>query len=122
MMRNLVIVTIVVVVVLILLGIAKQIGDSLQAGKRLDQSVAELNQLQTENRTLQEQYNYVQKNAYVETVARNKLDLAKPGETVIVIPQSTISKVVRDSKPSPKPTIANWKGWLYLFIHRSITG
>ena len=117
MVRYLVIITIIVVVCLILLGIAKQIGDSLQAGKRLDQSVAELNQLQSENRTLQEQYDYIQKNAYVEEIARNKLDLAKPNETVIVIPQSTINKVVKASKPSPKPKVPNWRGWLNLFVH-----
>ncbi len=53
----------------------------------------------------------------VEKIARDKLNMGKPGETVVVIPEELITKVIEDNKPKIEPKLPNWQGWLKLFMH-----
>ncbi len=108
---------IVMVVGLILLGLGKQIGTALQAGKRLDTAAQQVDLLQQQNRQLKQKLAEVQKYNFIEQIARNKLNMGKPGETVVVIPEKAINQVLGAQKTLPEIKLPNWQGWLKLFIH-----
>ncbi len=108
---------IVLVVGLILLGLGKQIGTALQAGKRLDTTAQQVDTQQQQNRQLKAKLAEVQKYNFIEQIARNKLNMGKPGETVVIIPEKAINQVLGAQKQIPEINLPNWQGWLKLFTH-----
>ena len=98
-------------------GLAKQINDSIKVGSRLESAAEEVSKLQEKNRNLRSELSQVQKKEYVESVARNKLNMSKPGETVIFITDQTLMQVIESEKPKiPPPPVPNWERWLRLFM------
>ena len=72
----------------------------------------ELVKEQKEHAQFASQLTMVKKQEFIESEARNKLFLVKPGEQVVVLPQA---------QKSPKKVIvvrkqANWEAWLNLFF------
>lgn len=55
---------------------------------------------------------------YIEQEARNKLGLAKPGETVVIMPEgSGGANLSQESfQPQNETGLPNWKKWLRLFF------
>lgn len=105
---------------IILLGLfyalGSQIYDSLQSGKRLDMETEKLIKLQKRNSELKNKLAEVQSIGFIEKEARNKLNLAREGETVIIISQKEIDKVLGlEKKQTEEIKIPNWQGWLRLF-------
>ena len=88
---------------------------------------AELAQYQERNTRLQQQLDFLQSPGYmlyVETVARQALGLAKPGETVVLpVPQGSNGTAIRPgtstvpakSSPESKPK-SGWESWLSFFF------
>lgn len=77
------------------------------------------NQLQKEERenvTLKGELAQVKSTQFVEEEARNKLFLAKPGESQLVIPTITL-KTAENKKPEKKPAKPNWQQWVDVFFH-----
>lgn len=101
----------------VLFSLGKQIIFALNAGDRLDSAVEEVSNLQKENKELQKQLELVQSVDFLEEVARNKLNLTKPNETIIIIPQEEISKILSTERKVKEPKLANWQGWLKLFFN-----
>ena len=116
-MKFLGIFVIVLLVGLIFLGLGKQIATALQAGQRLDNAAAEVNQLQKTNQELKSKLEEVQKISYVEEIARDKLSMAKPGETLVVVPEKAVDQVLGAQKVVQEIKLPNWQGWLKLFTH-----
>lgn len=108
---------IILVVGLILISLIKQISESLDVGKRLDQEVEEVTKLQEENKRLKKRLEEVLKVEFIEEVARNKLNLSRANETVVIIPQEMISQVIAASQEIKEPQLPNWQGWLRLFFN-----
>lgn len=101
----------------ILYGLGNQIMAAINSGDRLETSAVELDHLQQENRLLTKQLQQVETIDFIEEQMRNKLNLAKPDETVVIIPEATIEKVLQQQQPKqPEITIPYWQGWLNLFI------
>lgn len=70
------------------------------------------NSLTQENAELQKELALVQGQEYIEEVARDKLNLQKEGEVVVVLPETLAS-------PEPQTEITtdpNWKKWWKLFF------
>ncbi len=98
-------------------GLAKQINDSIKVGERLENAAEEVSKLQERNRNLRNDLSDVQKKEYVEKVARNKLNMSKPGETVIFITDQTLLQVIESERPKPPPIEPpNWERWIRLFM------
>ncbi len=106
-----------IIIGFVLLGLGKQIFSALNAGQRLDSAVEEVSNLQKDNKELQKQLELVQNVDFLEEVARNKLNLTKPNETIVIIPQEEISKIISTERKIEKPKLANWQGWLKLFFN-----
>lgn len=107
---------IVLVSFLILVGLIRQIIGTLEAGKRLDKLADEVSTFQEKNNKLQAQLENAQKYEFIEKVARDKLNLSKPEEIVVIIQDEDINKIINAQKPTPQPKIPNWQGWLKLFV------
>lgn len=110
-----------ILVILLIVGITifnlgKQISDSITASKRIDQAADEVSELQNENKRLNKRLSEVQEFDFIEETARNKLNMARPGETIVIVSQDELGKVLNSEKKTEPPKLANWQGWLKLFL------
>lgn len=110
---------VVTAIVVLLLGFfysfAKQISDSMQVSKRLDREAEELVSLQKENTQLKKQLAQSQTPQAVEEIARDKLNLSRPGETVMIISPDQIDRLLSAQQAQTAVKEPNWQGWLRLF-------
>lgn len=115
MIRKLIIITTFFILLFLFYSLGKQIYDSLQVDNRLDRESEELVELQKRNLELKKKQAEVLTPQFIEKGARDKLNLSRPGETVIIIPQGEINKVIGNLQGEKEETISNWQGWLRLF-------
>src|SRR3972149_2820528 len=114
--RNLRLIFIVVFLVLSI-SLIRNIIKISQAGKRIDQENLKVENLKEENIELKKRLEEVQSEEYIEKELRDKLGLAKEGETILVLPEEDIvrslaPKLTEEEETLPDP---NWKKWLKLF-------
>jgi cell division protein FtsB len=113
-------ITIIIAVIfaaLVLAGLFKQINQALEAGKRLDQAADDVAKLQDKNSQLHAKLDQTKSISFVEETARNDLNMAKSGETIVIIPQEQIRAVLAAQTHIEPPPVPNWQGWLKLFVH-----
>lgn len=107
----------VILIIIAIFGLGKQISKALQATKRLDIATDRLSKLQAEQRKLQNQLTEVKSIAFIEQQIRNKLGMVRSNETIMIIPQDQIDKVLGLNKKAPEIQIPNYQGWLKLIFH-----
>jgi len=102
-----------------IISLSRQVIDLLSAGDRLTEAEQKLEQVKKENEDLRRQLSYDQSPEYLEKQAREKLNRARPDETVVVIPDELINVYTVDEKPRPTPTPEppNWKQWRQAFFN-----
>ena len=85
--------------------------------RRLRQEIA---RLEVQNRELQKQIDYLKSDAYVEKIAREQLNLIKPGETAVVVLSPTpVPTPIAAPAAKPPPTRlarTNWELWWDYFF------
>lgn len=88
----------------------------INAGKRISQAKKNLSQLKKENQKLWSKLKYCQSDEFIEGQIRDKLQMAKLGETVVVLP-SEINQIEESSVSAKiaQKKMANWQKWLNLF-------
>ncbi len=64
-----------------------------------------------ENKRLKQQLIKVKSKDFIETEARNKLLMVKPGESGVILP----SNIGSSKSALPSPELPNWQKWLNLF-------
>jgi len=64
-----------------------------------------------ENEKLKQQLVLVQDENFVETEARNKLFMVKPGESGVIVP----SELIQKKEKKEVENIPNWQKWVNLF-------
>lgn len=104
------------IIVLIIYSLISQILGASKSGDRLSKAAEELTKLQMENKELKNRLALIKSSSFVEQQARDKLGLAKPGETVVVIPQEALDKVLGASKKIEEIRLPNWLGWWRVFF------
>lgn len=109
-MKKILFVIVVLVLLFIINSLARSIYNLWQKQDLLTQAQKTLEEEKLKNQKLKASLSYVETEEFVESEARNKLFLAKPGEQQVVIPQK------EDKKPKKKEIIPNWKKWLDLFF------
>lgn len=72
-----------------------------------------LERIKAENEKMQRDQARAQSSQFIEREARNKLNLGKEGEIVLLLP--SISPVISPT-PTPVDDSASWKKWLKLFL------
>ncbi|KKR72171.1 MAG: Septum formation initiator [Microgenomates group bacterium GW2011_GWC1_41_8] len=102
---------IIIVSVLLSVNLARSIYDLHTRESVIHEARDRLVKTQEENNKLEEELSYVQSPAYIEQQAREKLNLARPGEVVLIVPE--ITPPPDDSDQELKLEI--WQQWLKLF-------
>lgn len=114
MIKKIIVFGLIFFLIVTIYSLARQIFLALNAGNRLNSAADTYNHLEEENRKLAKHLTEVQKDTYIEEQAREKLNLARPNETVILIPQEEIDKVVQFYQPKAEAQTPNWQKWLNL--------
>lgn len=114
-MKKIFLISVGVIVSLIVYQLGNQIYTSFKAGDKLTSSLDKLHGLEVKNKELKSKLKQIKSPEYVEKVARDKLGLAREGETVVVIPQEKIEAVL-GTKKGEEPRLPNPLGWLKVFF------
>ena len=104
---------------LLIIRMLKDIWQLQKAGERVKATADKLAKVIKENAKLKEKEKYYQSEEFQEEQIRDKLQLAKPGEMVVILPEqyqqtseSTESTIFQDNTQEPQ---SNWQKWLKLF-------
>jgi cell division protein FtsB len=107
--------TIIVVLLLTINDLAHSIYSIWQKQDLIVQAQQDLDTEKNENNELKKQIVQVNKPQFIESEARDKLLLAKPGEGVIMIPSNQLD--IPSSLPTKQvDTRPNWEKWWNIFF------
>lgn len=102
-----------------LVGIGYFYWGNVRTSRAVDERIARLRQqvqsLEQEQVHLDELLKYFDSNAYAEEKARLEFGLAKPGEAVVVVPESRVATAARPQPPTSN--LVRW--WRYFFADSS---
>ena len=100
------------VCLIVIVSLVGSFGDLGKADRRIREARDEFSGLKKEEQKLLRRKREVDSPAFVEQEARNRLGLAKPGETVVILPDN----LKTGSKAAEKDTIPNWEKWWRLLL------
>lgn len=85
---------------------------------RVDSARREVEKLEAEQNELKKKLETASSEAFIEEVARDKLGLAKTGETVVVLPDEEFLKTLAPSLEAEEsePEMPNWRKWVEKFF------
>ena len=106
------------VVIILGFSIMRNIGKVAAIRDEVEKEKMAVAKLKRENDDLAKKVESIQGVEFMEAQLRNKLGLAKPGETVVILPdRETLIKLAPrtdlEEETLPDP---NWKKWIKLFI------
>lgn len=99
--------------ILAILGLASSLVTIVGRRNILKNRQEELARLKVQNEKLQKKLTEVETPQFVEKEAREKLNMAKPEETIVLVDQT--EPTVHNAFPAPNQ-IPNWKKWWNLFF------
>lgn len=114
MIKKIALTVAILALVVIVYKLFNQISNTLNVSNRLNKQVESLSKAEIKNRELKEKLSQIKSPQFIEEVARNKLGLAKPGETIVIIPDEKIRQILGASQTA-LTRLPNWLGWLKLF-------
>ena len=109
-MKNIVVWSAIVIGILLSVNLARSVYDISRRESVLSQAKEELSQAHEENNRLIDELEYVQSPAYIEKQARDKLNMARSGETVVIIPDIT-----PPSDENNDVKVPVWRQWAEVF-------
>ena len=91
-----------------------------KAEQRITHTKDKLDQVKRENQKLNQTKEHYQTDQFLEEQIRNKLHLAKPGETIVILPPELQLKTNKEAEslllePQKEYNTPNWEKWLNLF-------
>lgn len=114
--KKIVFFTIVVILFLTINDLVHSIYSIWQKQDLINQTQKNLVAEKRENQNLKKELMQVKQPQFVETQARDKLLLAKPGEDIVILPKEQLG-----ASTSPSPIISdnrpNWKKWWDIFFN-----
>lgn len=117
MFKKFIVIVIIIVAAIILIGLTRQIIDALAVDKRFDRVLEDVTTLERENRQLKKELAEAESLDSIEELARDDLNMALPNETIVVIPEYTIERVVNPPPVFLPEKPSNWEAWMRLFFH-----
>lgn len=98
--------------------LSRSIYRTLGATDKLEEERRRVETLLEENRELKEEVEKTEQDKHIEFLAREKLGLAREGETVVVLPDEDIlrrlaPKLDQEAYEAPAP---NWQRWTDMFL------
>lgn len=95
-----------------IISLTRSIFRLVKQGGRLQQVRDRVSQLEVEKEGLMSEREYYQSKEFVEAEARNRLNMSRPGEAVVVMPSPSEEVVSAGVIESEKPV---WQEWLEYF-------
>lgn len=117
MLRKIGILVVSLVVLSVVYNLLSQIFQAIKSGERLTQEVESLYKLEAKNKQLKKRLQEIRSLSFIEEQARNKLNLSKAGETVVIIPEEKIRQVLGDHQAAQEVKLPNPLGWWKVFFH-----
>ncbi len=118
MRRRLYQLAVILVCLFIIQGLSRGLIELSAQERRLGRAQSDLKNLKQKEVELKQQLEYFRSDEYVEKIARDKLLMAKPGETVLILPKETKNSVfsIQNSElDNPADDLPNWQKWAKLF-------
>ena len=124
---------VVFILIFLLIGLIKETYRKHQLTSEINELKSNIDKLEGDNQQLVDLMDYFKEDSYLEKEARIKLNLKKPGETVVVLSKDVIDgvEIVRkgglETEENNKEVdlennnveVANyWKWWEYFFLHK----
>lgn len=103
-----------IVGVLLIYGLSRNILRLLQAEKKVGQAQEELKRLELEQEELVQKKEYFESEEFIEQQARNKLNMAKEGEAVVILPPEG-GRILDRGGEKDLAERSNWQSWLQVF-------
>ena len=97
---------------LLLWSLVKGFFELKMAYKRVDEAKEELVVEEVKYEELKKRLDEVQREDYVEKVVRNKLNMQKEGETIVVLPDNDKLQITPHQRTEDEKE--NWEKWLDL--------
>ena len=111
-MRRFILVALVLIVIWLGLSVARQASQLVKVQGRIEADKERLAQLQRQEAELKEEKKRRQTEGFIEGEARSKLNKARAGESVVVLPGEKKPDESTQKKEKPVP---NWQKWVNLF-------
>lgn len=106
---------VIIILLLTINDLAHSIYDIWQKQDLITQAQQELTAEENENKHLKGQIAQVNQPQFIESEARDKLLLAKPGEGIIIIPTNQLH-IESSQSSKPVDTRPNWEKWWDIFF------
>lgn len=99
--------------VYLVVGLGRQVWSTIQSSRRIDQAPFQLEREKQRNQQLQKEISYLESDDFVEKEARDKLGMARRGETVVIVAKDLAEQA--SSRLLEREALPNWYRWWQLF-------
>lgn len=113
-MRKFIAIGVLIFEVYLIISFSRSVWDLWEKQEAIETARDSVAKLTDENKKLKSRLEYVKSEEFMEKEAREKLNLVKPGETIVIIPQSVLEAATASAAPTPVPP--NWEQWMRLFF------
>ncbi len=113
--RKVIKIIVILIGILLIIKLSRDILRLLKSGEQVKLAQDQVQLLEEEKQVLLEKYQYYQSDEFIEEEARNKLNMARPGETIVILPPN-VGELVGRTNSQPEPEIPNWQKWYQLFF------
>ena len=110
-MRRIVLYGVIIFQLLLIVSLIRGIQISRKSSERIAGLEERKAQLLQESQKIKEEGEYVKSPYYLEKVARDELNLSKPGETVVIVPDSVKVSVSQAEDKEEVEEKENWQKW-----------
>lgn len=112
-MKKIVLYGVIIFQILIIVSLVRGIEIAKRSKERIDDLENTKAKLVQEKIELEKKQKEVESEYYLEKVAREELHLSKPGETVVIVPDSLVyTSPIAEAHATPPPTKPNWIKWI----------
>jgi len=99
----------------LIISLSRDIWRLLKVGDRIKEAQSKVEEQEERNRELRAQKEYYLSEEFVEKEARNKLNLSKEREKVVILPPN-VRELVGQAEPQKPPMVPNWRRWWNFFF------
>ncbi len=112
-MRKIIAIGVLVFEAYLIITLSRSVWDLWEKRDEYSKIQARVSQLKEENNRRQSEARYIQTPQFIEKEAREKLNLVKVDETLVIIPENVLKEATASADV---PSIPNWQKWLRLFF------
>ena len=112
-MRNFFLIGSILIAIILGVNSARKILSFRGTSEKVSEVEQRLEDLKRENVSLKNELEYKKSDEFKEEEIRNRLGLAREGETVVIVPKNDEGLTTNDESKSKK---ANWEKWRVLFF------